>query len=146
MQKGWPAGSAKTRNGGVGEDPEARFVSTRDTGGTQGEQVPLRLVGITDADVQVHLLRIRRVGPAWRNPAGSALEGQLPQARPGTDDHPAADVFVDAHPQHLAVELGKSTRVGAVDHSLFEASDHTESMSTCPRQPLPLIGYSCGRR
>ena len=117
---------------GVGEDPESRFVFTQDTGGTQGEQVPLRLVGVADADVQVHLLGVRRVGPARRNPGGSALEGQLPQAGPGTNDHPAANVLIDAHPQHLAVEPGKSARVGAVDHCLFEVSDHTETMSACP--------------
>ncbi len=43
-------------------------------------------------------------------------------------------------PQHLAVEPGESARVGAVDHCLFEVSDHTESMSACQRQPLPLTG------
>jgi len=63
--------------GGVGEDPEARFAFTRDAGGAQGEQVPLRLAGIAHPDVQVHLLGVRRVRPARRNPAGSALESQL---------------------------------------------------------------------
>src|SRR6266852_7771358 len=45
-----------------------------------------------------------------------------------------------SHPQHLTVELRESTRIGAVDHCFFEASDHTESMSACWRQPLPLTG------
>jgi hypothetical protein len=56
------------------------------------------------------------------------LEGQLPETGFQADDHPVADVFIDPHPEQLAVELRESARVGAVDHCLFEASDHTESM------------------
>jgi hypothetical protein len=52
--------------------------------------------------------RSGRCGPARRNPVSSTLEGQLPQLRPGTDDYPAVHIFVDPHPQYLAVELGKS--------------------------------------
>ena len=76
-------------------------------------------------------------------PIRSLSEGQLTQAGPGADDDPAVDVLIDPHAQHLAVELSQSPRAGAVDHCLFEASDHTESMSACWRQPLPLIGIIC---
>jgi len=74
---------------GVGEDPETRFAFTWDTGGTPCEQFPLGLVGIAHANVQVHLLGMRRVRPAWWNPVSNALESQLAHVRPGTDDHPA---------------------------------------------------------
>jgi hypothetical protein len=117
--------------GGVSEDPEARLTFTWDTGGTQGEQFLLGLAGITDANVEVQLLGICRVRPARRNPFGSPLKGQLPETGLQADDHPAIDIFIDPHPQHLAVELRERARVGAVDHRLFEASDHTESMSAC---------------
>ena len=86
-----------------------------------------------------NLLRVGRVGPARRNPVSSALEGQLPQPRPGTDDYPAVHIFVDPHPQYLAVELGKSARVGAVDHRLLKASDHTGIISASWSRPLSLI-------
>ena len=74
---------AERMPGRVGEDPEARFAFTRDASGTQGEQVPLRLAGVAHTDVQVHLLGVRRVGPARRNPVGRALESKLP--RPGPE-------------------------------------------------------------
>lgn len=62
---------------GVGEDPEARLAFARDPSGAQSEQVLFGLVSVAHPNVQMHLLRIGRVGPARRNPAGSALEGQL---------------------------------------------------------------------
>ena len=120
---------------GVIENTEARFAFTVDTGGAQSEQFPLGLVGIAHADVQVHLLGVGRVRPPRRNPVDSALESQVAQARPGTYDHPAVDIFVNPHPQHLAVELGKSAGIGAVDHCLLEASDHIGIISGCCSQP-----------
>jgi hypothetical protein len=60
-------------------------------------------------------------------PSGS----QLAEAGPGTGDYPAVNVLIDSHPQHQAVELRESTRVGAVDYCFLEASDHTESISAC---------------
>jgi hypothetical protein len=113
----------------IGENPEARFAFTWDAGGTQQEQFLFGLVGVAHADVQVHLLWVGRIRPPRRNPVRSALESQLAQARPGTDDHPAVDVFIDPHSQHLAVELGQSPWIGAVDHCLLEASDHTGIIS-----------------
>jgi hypothetical protein len=74
MQNGWPAGSVK--------NPEARLAFTWNTGGAQSEQFLFGLVRVAHADVQVHLLRVGRVGPARLNPVGSALKGQLAQARP----------------------------------------------------------------
>ena len=112
----------------VGEDPEARLAFPWDAGGAQEEQFLLGLVGITHANVEVQLLGMGGVGPARRNPFGGSLKGQLPMAGLQADDHPVTDVFVDPHPQNLAIELRESARVGAVDHCLFEASDHTESM------------------
>jgi hypothetical protein len=109
---------------GVGENPETRFAFTRDTSGTQSEQFLFGLVGIAHADVQVHLLGVSRIRPPRRNPVGGTLESQLAQARRGTYDHPAVDIFIDPHPQHLAVELSQGARIGAVDHCLLEASDH----------------------
>jgi hypothetical protein len=110
---------------GVGENPETRFTFTRDTSGTQSEQFLFGLVGIAYAEVQVHLLGVSRIRPPRRNPAGSALESQLARARRGTYDYPAVDILVNPHPQYLAVELSQGARVGAVDHCLLEASDHT---------------------
>ncbi len=119
--------------GRVGEDPEAGLAFTVDTSGAQGEQFLLGPVGVAHADVKMHLLRMRRIRPARRNPVGDLLEGELPQAGPGTGNQPAAEVLVDPHPQHLAVEPREEARVRAVDHCLFEASDHTGSMSACQR-------------
>jgi len=130
--------------GGVGESPEARLAFTGDTGRAQSEQFLFGLAGVDHADVQMHLLRVGRVGPARRNPVGNALEGQLPQPRLGTDDYPAVHICVDPHPEHLAVELGKSARVGAVDHRLLKASDHTGIISASCSRPLPLIGRFAG--
>jgi hypothetical protein len=130
---------AERVTGGVSEDPEARLSLTWNASGAQGEQFLLGLVGVSDADVEVQLLGMRRVRPARRNPFGDPLKGQLPKAGLSADYHPAVDVLVDSHPQHLAVEQGQSARVGAVDHCLFEASDHTASMLTAT---FPLIGRS----
>ncbi len=113
----------------VGEDSEASLVLTVDTRGAEREQFLLSLVGVTDADIEVQLLRMGRVWPARRDPFTDPLDRQLPQAGLGADNHPAVDVFVDLHAQHLAVELREGARVGAVDHSLLGASDHTQSMS-----------------
>jgi hypothetical protein len=124
---------------GVGENPEARLAFTGDTGHAQSEQFLFGLAGVAHADVQMHLLRVGPIGPARGNPVGSALEGQLPQPRPGTDDYPAVHVFVDPHPQYLAVELGKSARVRAVDHHLLKASEHTGIISASWSRPLLLI-------
>ena len=126
----------------ISEDPEARLAFAGDPGGTQSEQVLFGLVSVAHANVQMHLLRVGRVGPARRNPAGSPLEGQLAHARPGTDDYPAVDIFDDPHPQYLTVEPGKSARVGAIDDCLLKASDHTGIISACRPRPLPLIGTS----
>lgn len=109
---------------GIGKNPETRLAFPRDTCGAQSKQFLLCLVGVAHSDVQVHLLRVSRVGPPRRNPISSVLESQLAQTRPGTDDYPAAGIFVDPHPQHPTVELRKSLRVGAVDHRLLKASDH----------------------
>jgi hypothetical protein len=111
----------------------------------RGEQVLLGPVGVADADVQVHLLGIRRVMQARRKPVGSPLERQLAQARAGTNDDPAAGIFVDGTPSTWQVELGQSPRVGAVDHRLLEASDHAQSMPAWTRTPLPLIGITAAR-
>jgi hypothetical protein len=46
---------------GVGEDPEAGLALTGDAGGAQREQLLLGLVGIAHSNVQVQLLRVRRV-------------------------------------------------------------------------------------
>jgi len=82
----------------IGENPEARLTLAGDTGGTQGGQFLLSLAGIAHADVEVQLLRIRRVRPARRNPLTGPLKGQLPQAGPGTNDHPAIDILIDPMP------------------------------------------------
>ena len=57
---------------GVSEDPEARLTFAWDTSGTQGDQFLLGLIGITDADVEVQLLGMRRV-----RPNGLALDDHL---------------------------------------------------------------------
>jgi hypothetical protein len=75
---------------------------------------------------------------------GDTGRAQSEQPRPGTDDYPAVHVFVDPHPQYLAVELGKSARIGAVDHRLLKASDHTGIISASWSRPLPLIGRVVG--
>lgn len=114
--------------GRVSEDPEACLTVTWDPGGAQSEQLLLGPVGIAHANVEMQLLRIRRVRPAGRNPVGDLLECELAEAGPGADDDPAIDVFVDPHPQHLTVEPREGARVRAVDHCLLETSDHAESM------------------
>ena len=52
--------------------PASPFRVPPDTGGAEGEQFPLGLVGITHTGIQVHLLGIRGVKPLRRNPVGSA--------------------------------------------------------------------------
>ena len=126
MQKGWPTGSVK--------DSEAGLTFTMDTSGAEGEQFLLGLFGlfglfgISHANVEMQL-GIGRIRPARRDPFGNPLERQLAEATRCADDHPAADVLVDPHPQHLTVELRQSARVGTVDHCFLEAPDHTGSMS-----------------
>jgi hypothetical protein len=46
------------------EDPEARLTFTRDTNGAQSKQLPLGSVAIAHANVEMPLLRTRRVRPA----------------------------------------------------------------------------------
>lgn len=109
---------AERMTGGISENPEARFVLTGGTSGTWSQQFLLGLAGIAHANVKVQLLGMGRVRPVRRNPFSDPLKGQLPQAGLQADDHPAIDVFVDPHPQDLAVELRQSARVRAVDHCL----------------------------
>lgn len=61
---------------GIDEDPDARLTLTLDTDGTQGEQFLLWPVGIAHTNVQMQLLRIRRVRPARGNPIRSPVESQ----------------------------------------------------------------------
>jgi hypothetical protein len=68
--------------GGVGEDPEARLTFTWLPVGTQREQLLLGLAGISYADVEMHLLGIRRVWPVRRNPFGDPLKASW--RRPGS--------------------------------------------------------------
>ena len=63
---------------GIGEDPEASLALTSDPGGTRGEQFLFCLVGIAHANVEVRLLGMRRVGPAWGKPFGRPLGSHLP--------------------------------------------------------------------
>jgi hypothetical protein len=111
--------------GGIDEDPEASLRSTWRTSGAKREQVLFGLISVSHADVQMYLLGIFRIRPARRNPCGDSLEGELAEAWPGADDHPAAGVLVDPHSQHLTVEIRESARVRTVDHSFLEAPDHT---------------------
>ena len=113
----------------VGKDSEAGLTFTSDTSGTEGEQFLLGLFGISHANVEMQLLGIGRIRPARRDPSSDPLERQLAEARCCADDHPAVDVLIDPHPQHLTVELRQRARVGTVDHCFFEAPDHIESMS-----------------
>jgi hypothetical protein len=69
-----PEDGAERVADGISEDPEARLAITSDTSGTQGDQFPLGLVGIADANVEMQLLRIYRVRPARRNPFGHPLK------------------------------------------------------------------------
>jgi hypothetical protein len=79
---------AERMTDGISEDPETRLTLTWDTSGTQGEQFLLCLVGIAHTNVEMQLLRIRRVRPARRNPFGHPLKGQLPKAGLQADNHP----------------------------------------------------------
>jgi len=119
----------------IGKDPEARLTPTSDTSSSQSQQFLLCPVGIAHPNIEMQLLRIGGVRPARGNPFGDPLKSQLPQARPRADNYPAVDVFVDPHPQYLAVELGESPRVGAVDHCLFQVADHTDSISAPAATP-----------
>jgi len=80
----------------VGKDPEAGLPFTGDTSGAKGEQVPLGLVGIGHANVEMQLLGIRWVGPARRNPFGDPLESQLAKAGlgPVTTQPPVSSLTV----------------------------------------------------
>ncbi len=131
----------------IGEDPEACLVFRRDPRSAEGKHFLLCPVGIGHADVQVHLLGVSRVGPPRCSPYGGALERQLAQSRIRADDHPISDVLVDDHSQHLGIELGQSSRVRAVDHRLFEASDHMRSMPASENpQRQAALGYLQIRR
>jgi hypothetical protein len=109
---------------GIGENPEAGLPHSAHPSGAEGEKFALCLIGVGDPDVEVKLLRVGRVRPSRGDPFSRTLEGQLPEARFGTDDYPVADVLIDPHPEYLAVEPGESAGVGAVDHSLFQMADH----------------------
>lgn len=94
----------------------------------------------------MQLLGIRRIRPARRNPVGRPLKGELPQSWLQADNHPPVDVLVDPHPEHLAVELREGQRIRAVDHCLFEASNHSQSMPApgSPQGSTPsTVGIGC---
>lgn len=61
----------------VREDPVAPFPLTWKTSGSQCQNCALRSVGILNADVQMHLLWVLRIGPDRGPPVVGALEGQL---------------------------------------------------------------------
>ena len=52
----------------------------RYSGGAKGEEFMIGLIGIIHADVEMQLLGIRRIRPAWRDPVGDLLESQLAEA------------------------------------------------------------------
>ena len=78
---------AERVTGGGSEDPEARLMFTRDTSGTQGEELPLGLAGITHADVEMQLLGRASAAEPTRRPAerraagGRALNRSPPSRR-----------------------------------------------------------------
>ena len=69
--------NAEWVTGWVSEDPESCLTFTWDPSGAKSEQLLLGLVGIAHANVEMQLLRIRRVRPAERNPFGDLLECEL---------------------------------------------------------------------
>ena len=64
--------------GRVGVDPEAVLLAG-ERGRAKGQRLGLGLVDVVDHDVQVELLRERRVGPAGRLVVGSELEARRPR-------------------------------------------------------------------
>ena len=110
--------------GRVGKDAEAGFPFSRKSSGTKRQDGTLGCVDVVNADVEMQLLGVFGIRPAWRNPGRRPLERELPCARLKPDDDPVIAVLVDAHAKNLRIEPREGSRIRAVQHGLLQPTDH----------------------
>jgi hypothetical protein len=114
--KWWPTGS----------NPEPCLAVTPDTSGTQAGQLLPGLAGIAHPNVEVPLLRARRIGRARRNPFGDPLNAsrRRPGSKPMTTQPPVSSLTLIAEP---GSRLRQSAQAGAVDYCLVETANHPKA-------------------
>jgi len=96
--------------------------------GPERRERGLRGVGVVDADVEVSLLRLHRIGPGGRHMVLRPLEGEVTGAVGEPEDHRVVALLGDLHAEDLGVEGRDGVGVAAVEHGLLEASDNSASM------------------
>src|SRR5215472_2465161 len=108
--------------GRIGVDPEP-WLGAGQPSRTEREHPGLRGVDVADADVQMDLLRVRRVGPAWRPVIRCVLEAHAGLAVADVD--PVAVDPGDRQPEQLRIEARQPVRVAAVEHHRGKRADHS---------------------
>ena len=106
------------------EYPEACLAFGWKSAGTKRKYRPFGGVDVIDSDVEVQLLRMIGVRPAWRRPRGYPLKRELTLARFNAYDDPVFGVLVDPHSQDRCVEGCECSRIGTVEHRLLQSSNH----------------------
>jgi hypothetical protein len=93
-----------------------------------------RLLDIVDHDIDMELLRTLRVGPSWFAQIRHSLEGQTMTVRIVPDHDPAIALALYPHSQQPHVEVSQRSRVRAINHGMFVASDHRAPVTPPTRE------------
>lgn len=113
--------------GGIGEDPEV-VATAVEAGGSQPDDLGLRLIEIVDPDIEVHLLGAAR-RPFGEHMIGCVLEGNPRPVGGIADDDPTGFVLDTLHAQQLLIEPGQRGGVGTIDDKPVPTSDHVVSLA-----------------
>jgi hypothetical protein len=85
---------------------------------------------IFDHDIEVDLLRNRRVRPGGRSMMGRSLKRQARRLRVGRHHDPAIADEGDRIPQQTRVKACQGLRIGAVEHEVMKTTDHDPNAAT----------------
>jgi hypothetical protein len=91
-----------------------------------------RLFGHLDVvhhDIDVKLLRTLRIRPPWFSKIRHSLEGKTMAVGVVSDHDPSIALALYPHAQQPHVELRQGPRVRAINHRMFETSDHSSPLT-----------------
>src|SRR5215469_14826284 len=116
-----PLLQAERMTGWIGVDPEP-WLGAGQPGRPEREHLSLGGVDVADADVQMDLLRVGRVRPAWRPVIRCVLEAHAGLSVADID--PVAVDPGDRQAEQLRIEVRQPVRVAAVEHHRGKPADH----------------------
>jgi hypothetical protein len=118
-----PRDQAEGMTGGVGIDIAA--IQWR---GAERQHARSSRLHVVHHDVEVNLLRHRRVRPGGRAVVRRELEGQARGAVVDGDDDPVAAGVRDGQPEQSGVERRQRRGIRAVKHHMMHPADHDYSL------------------